>query len=138
MICAVGIDSVAIKRFADWHQRPERELKRVFSEAEIAYCKSNVAKSAERFAARFAAKESFFKAIHGMIKQHKLPLFTVFAHVQLINYANGAPYLDVNWAYFKSVDAVVFAHHFQPNVSITHTKQIATAIVVINIQGDSK
>ena len=54
---ALGIDSVDIERFSDWYTMPDR-YKRIFSDTEIAYCLSVPAKSAERFATRFAASRA--------------------------------------------------------------------------------
>jgi holo-[acyl-carrier protein] synthase len=55
-ICEVGRVQDAIERFG------ERFLKRVFTEAERNYCDSK-RNRAERYAARFAAKEAAMKAI---------------------------------------------------------------------------
>ena len=63
MIVGTGIDIVEVPRVAAAIERfGARFLQRVFTEAEIRYCQSkhNVA---ERFAARFAAKEAGLKAI---------------------------------------------------------------------------
>src|SRR5690348_13675993 len=50
----------SLERFGD------RYAKRVFTDSEIAYCRSaSLGASAERFAARFAAKEAAFKALRG-------------------------------------------------------------------------
>ena len=50
MILGVGIDAVEIARFADWHTKSDKQLRRIFSEEEMAYCLSVPAKTAERFA----------------------------------------------------------------------------------------
>lgn len=63
MVLGIGIDSVDIARFEQWHTYSHKKLLRVFSPAEIAYSLENPTKSAERFAVRFAAKEALFKAL---------------------------------------------------------------------------
>ena len=63
MIVGTGVDIVEVPRLAATLKRfGERFLKRVFTEAEIRYCDSKLNR-AERYAARFAAKEAGLKAI---------------------------------------------------------------------------
>ncbi|HSE48224.1 MAG TPA: holo-ACP synthase, partial [Terriglobales bacterium] len=63
MIVGTGIDITEVDRVARAIARyGERFLRRVFTEAEIRYCESKKNK-AERYAARFAAKEAALKAI---------------------------------------------------------------------------
>jgi holo-[acyl-carrier protein] synthase len=63
MIVGTGIDIVEVARVAAAIERfGRRFLRRVFTEAEIRYCESK-ANRAERYAARFAAKEAALKAI---------------------------------------------------------------------------
>ena len=63
MIVGTGIDIVEVARMASAICRHgKRFLRRVFTEAEIAYCDSKFNR-VERYAARFAAKEAALKAI---------------------------------------------------------------------------
>ena len=63
MIVGTGVDIAEVPRIAASIDRfGERFLKRVFTAAEIRYCEPK-ANKAERFAARFAAKEAALKAI---------------------------------------------------------------------------
>ncbi|HZW61499.1 MAG TPA: 4'-phosphopantetheinyl transferase superfamily protein [Candidatus Babeliales bacterium] len=129
MILSIGIDSLEIDRFSDFACKTHTQLKHLFSEAEIAYCLSNQNKTAERFAVRFAAKEAFYKAIHQLLPEQKLPLFTVCANVEVIAAINGAPQLLINWAYFReyiTLPEMVITH-----ISTTHSKTLATAFVII-------
>ena len=60
----VGIDLVQVSRIAEsLHRFGERFLERVFTPGEIAYAQSAPAQTAERLAARFAAKEAAMKAL---------------------------------------------------------------------------
>ena len=60
----VGIDLVDVSRIAaSIDAFGERFLRRVFTEGEIAYARSAPALTAERLAARFAAKEAAKKAL---------------------------------------------------------------------------
>jgi len=62
MIIGIGIDLVDVRRFESiifrWR---DRFLKRVFTDKEIKYCNTKK-HPAQRFAARFAAKQAFIKA----------------------------------------------------------------------------
>ena len=63
MIVGTGIDIAEVRRIQESMQRfGDRFLRRVFTEAEIRYCDSK-ANRAERYAARFAAKEAAMKAL---------------------------------------------------------------------------
>lgn len=63
MIVGTGIDIVEVRRMAAALDRfGERFVRRIFTAAEIDYCDSK-ANRAERYAARFAAKEAGLKAI---------------------------------------------------------------------------
>jgi holo-[acyl-carrier protein] synthase len=63
MIYGVGIDIVQVSRIERAINRwGARFLERIFTEGEIQYCRDK-ARSASRFALRFAAKEAFSKAL---------------------------------------------------------------------------
>lgn len=63
MIVGTGVDLAEIPRIAEALRRHgERFAKRLFTEQEISYCEK-FKNSAERYAARFAAKEAAFKAL---------------------------------------------------------------------------
>lgn len=128
MILGIGIDSVDIKRFASWSLYSPKILRRIFSEQEIAYCLQNPAKSAERFAVRFAAREAFFKALSTYQPEHNLPFLTVCRLVTIEKNKNNSPHLLVNW------EKMVSLYPIKPVkilVSLTHTSLIATAFVIL-------
>lgn len=63
MIVGTGIDIAEVPRIRQSIERfGDRFLRRVFTDGEIEYCSSK-ANSAERYAARFAAKEAAMKAL---------------------------------------------------------------------------
>jgi holo-[acyl-carrier protein] synthase len=63
MIVGTGIDIAEVPRIRQTIERfGERFLRRTFTEGEIRYCESK-ANRAERYAARFAAKEAAMKAL---------------------------------------------------------------------------
>jgi len=127
MICGIGIDSVEIKRFAHWSTYTHKKLLRLFSEQEITYCLSNPAKSAERFAARFAAREAFFKAYCSMNKTSLLPFLAVCKNVTITHANNGAPNLTVQWKNLLNEQQKEPAIH----LSLTHTTTTATAYIIL-------
>ena len=62
MIIGIGMDIVEIPRIKAAIER-EAFVRRVFTEAEAAYCRSRGVQQAASFAARFAAKEAVAKAL---------------------------------------------------------------------------
>lgn len=61
---SVGIDLVAVRDVADALARHgERYERRLFRDGEIDYCRASPVQAAERYAARFAAKEAAVKAL---------------------------------------------------------------------------
>ncbi len=62
MVKGVGVDIVEIARIQKVLGDNSRFAERVFSPQEIEYCETK-ARKAQHYAARFAAKEAFFKAL---------------------------------------------------------------------------
>ncbi len=61
----VGIDLVPVEEVSRSLERfGRRYVHRLFTPAEAAYCAADPQTAAERFAARFAAKEAVFKVLH--------------------------------------------------------------------------
>ena len=126
MILGLGIDSVEIKRFSGWHRYSVRKLSHLFSAEEITYCLSVSAKSAERFAVRFAAKEALLKALSFTSGSHvgKIQSITKIARACYVTHdPTGTPQLIVDW---KTL--ALPAQHVL--VSLTHTRIMATAAVI--------
>jgi len=63
MIVSIGIDIVEVYRIHETMERTPRFAARVFTKNERAYCDAKGAAAAQSYAARFAAKEAFLKAI---------------------------------------------------------------------------
>ncbi len=123
MIIALGIDSVEIDRFRNWHTFSAKKLSRIFSPAEIHYCLSDQTKSAERFAVRFSAKEALFKAISQAYPQRVSNLLLIARSSEMIK-KKGAPEIIVNWHALKLAP-------LQAIISATHTRQIASASIIL-------
>src|SRR5947207_1102845 len=61
---AVGVDLVSVARMRESMEKfGGKFLRRVFTAREIAYCQQSETGAAERFAARFAAKEAALKVL---------------------------------------------------------------------------
>jgi holo-[acyl-carrier protein] synthase len=121
MIKGIGIDMIEPERLAaSMKKKGFREL--VFSKNEIAYCEKKT-KKFEHYAARFAAKEAFFKAIGtGWGKD------TAFNEIEITNNKDGKPEI-----FFLGKTAATIAE-MKPgkiSVSLSHIKTMASAIVII-------
>ena len=94
MILGIGVDTVEVNRFSEWHTYSKKKLLRIFSDEEIEYCLSNPNKSAERFAARFAAREAFFKALSYAYPSKNVPFLTLCKAI-IIKKINSRPYIII-------------------------------------------
>lgn len=134
MILGVGIDAVTVARFAAWHLKPRRSLRKLFSDTEIDYCLSLSARSAERFAVRFAAREAFFKALQAMqdARDHVygVPFLRVARAVEVMRSTTGVPTCIVNWGRL----GIQVAQQPWVHLSLTHTETVAQAIVILESQ----
>ncbi len=125
MILGIGTDITDIQRFTHWHKKPRRQLLRLFSAEEIDYCQAIPNLSAERFAARFAAKEAFLKA-YGTWQNQQVPLSAACKAVSVTKNKENLPYLLIDWQ--------VFTAPFTPacHLSIAHSKTVAIAHVILS------
>lgn len=114
---SIGIDLVEIERFAHWHTKSQEQLLRLFSRDEINYCLSVPAKSAERFAARFAVKEAFYKALCTLLEHKKSFLF-------VCKQTSFVKKITINWPQLDLPEYNITA-------SLTHTRTTAGAVVII-------
>ncbi|HEX7415557.1 MAG TPA: holo-ACP synthase [Smithellaceae bacterium] len=123
MVYGIGIDLVENGRIekiiGKWGSK---FLQRVFSDEEIQYCGKHV-QSSIHYGARFAAKESFLKALGiGLGRGVK------FKDIEVMHDKNGKPDL-VLWGGAKAQTEkkkITKIH-----LSLTHTKKYATAVVIL-------
>ena len=122
MISGVGIDMIEVKRVAEKIGKESGFRELVFSEKEIAYCESKK-KRFEHYAARFAAKEAFFKALGtGWLED------TRFNEVEVINNNEGKPGIILSGLTLKTINAMGIKKIL---VSLSHIKKTASAVVII-------
>lgn len=125
MVAGIGVDVVEIARFAAWHTFSHAQLRRIFSEKEIAHCLAVPARSAERFAVRFAAREALFKAL-SQAGYPPIPFLKLCAAVQLVHAPSGAPELVIDWNMLG-----LGAQKSPVLLSLSHANTVAIAMVVV-------
>jgi holo-[acyl-carrier protein] synthase len=121
MIIGIGTDLAEVHRIAKSIEKDGFKEK-VFSKAEISYCEAKTHK-AENFAARFAAKEAFFKALGtgwrgGM----------AFNEVEVVNDELGKPTLNIVG---QTAEIIKEKNIKMIHVSLSHIKDLAMATVVL-------
>ncbi len=123
MICGIGIDTVENGRLEKIIEKwGIKFLNKVFSEEEVRYCGKH-AQSSIHYGARFAAKESFLKALGlGLGGGVKL------CDIEVVNNENGKPELKL----CKTAKTQIEKRKITKiHLSLTHTKKYATAIVLL-------
>jgi holo-[acyl-carrier protein] synthase len=123
MIVGTGVDIAEVARIQHAVDRfGERFLRRVFTPEEVRYCTSK-ANSAERLAARFAAKEAGMKAI-GTGLRHGV----TWQDFEVVRLASGRPTLRFHGK------AAEIAHRLgckSAHLSLSHTREQAIAFVIL-------
>ncbi len=121
MIFGIGTDITKVIRFKKWVENPEI-IERFFNPAEI-ITKGKLNALCEHYAARFAAKEAFSKAIGTGITGFKL------CDVYIVNDKNGKPELKVENSARKVLQNL--CGECKIHVSLSHEKEFAIAYVII-------
>lgn len=117
MQISCGTDIIEIERIKESIEKfGDKFLNTIYTEKEIEYCESHKGNKYQHYAARFAAKEAFYKAVSGILSEEML----TWKNFEVINNANGKPKIEVNNEKIKSID-----------ISISHCKEYATAMVVV-------
>ncbi len=123
MIISTGIDIVEVYRIRETLERTPRFAGRVFTDAERAYCDSKGVAAAQSYAARFAAKEAFLKALktgwRGKIS---------WVDVEVVSNSDGVPALRITGEAKRLLDALgADAVH----IALSHTAVHAIAQVTL-------
>ena len=122
MIDGLGIDMVDVDRIAGKISKEAGFRELVFSPGEIAYCETKANKF-EHYAARFAAKEAFFKALGTGWADG-----TAFSEVEITNNTSGQPDLNLLG---RTRDRLAPLKINKILVSLSHIKTMASAVVII-------
>lgn len=124
MILGVGTDIIEVERIRKNIENGSHFKEKVFSKNEIDYCEKKSNK-AESYAARFAAKEAFFKALgtgwrNGMS----------FKEVEIMNNELGKPQINL---YGKAKEIAEKQNISNIHVSVSHIKEIASSVVILEV-----
>ena len=123
MICGIGIDLVENGRLEKIIEKwGIKFLNRVFSAGEIQYCGKHI-QSSTHYGARFAAKESFLKAL-GI----GLGMGVKLSDIEVVHDKNGKPALALCGGAKVQIEKRKIT---KIHLSLTHTKKYATAIVLL-------
>lgn len=122
MIFGIGTDLIEVARVADKLEKKTGFKELVFSPAEIIYCEARACKY-EHYAARFAAKEAFLKAIGSGWRKG-----TAFNEIEICNDAEGKPELKFTGNTATTLADMKLGRIF---VSLSHLKTMACAMVII-------
>jgi holo-[acyl-carrier protein] synthase len=122
MITGIGTDIIEVARVAEKIGKEQGFRELVFSSAEIAYCEKATNKF-QHYAARFAAKEAFFKALGTGWADS-----AAFNEVEIIHDKKGKPFIKLTGA-----TAIVLQEYTigTISVSLSHVKEMAIAVVII-------
>lgn len=121
MICGLGVDMTTVERFIKWVEKPEM-IDRFFNKEEKT-SNPNIVFQKEHYAARFAAKEAFGKALGTGITGFNL------CDVYIKSEPNGKPVLMVQGSAQKMLKQIYgdcILH-----VSLSHERNNAIAVVII-------
>jgi holo-[acyl-carrier protein] synthase len=123
MILSIGIDIVEVYRMRETMERTPRFTKRVFTPIEQTYCNAKGVAAAQSYAARFAAKEAFLKALktgwRGKI---------TWQDIETVSDEEGVPTLNISGEAKRMLDALGAD---QIHLSLSHTSDHAIAQVIL-------
>jgi holo-[acyl-carrier protein] synthase len=123
MIISIGVDIIEVYRIRETIERTPRFVERVFTEDERRYCDAKGAAAAQSYAARFAAKEAFMKALRtgwsGKITWHEIEVCSDASRVPSLRITGEARNLLTE----LGADRV--------HLSISHTTEHAIAQVLL-------
>jgi len=125
MIVGTGIDIVEVARLARLRDRfGERALRRIFTEAELTYCLGlALPASAASLAARFAAKEAFYKALGTGVGAGG-----AWNEAEVVRCENGRPTMRLHGTAAENAARLGVR---QIHLSLSHTATHAVASVIL-------
>ena len=125
LIFGIGIDIIEVARMEKQISDGGSSFqKRIFTENEITYCEQKRNK-AQHYAARFSAKEAFFKAI-GTGWRNGL----TWKEIEVLNDDLGKPNIFLHG---KTKQFIEDNHIKNIHLSLSHLKETAVAVVILEI-----
>ncbi len=123
MIFGIGIDVIEVERIAKELSKADNRFRdRIFTKNEIEYCEPKITK-AQNYAARFAVKEAFFKAIGtGWCRGF------AWTEVEVAKDEVGRPYIITHGKVKEFLEQEQITN---VQMSLSHVKETATAIVIL-------
>ncbi len=123
MIFGIGTDIIEVPRMEKHLEKNDALVQKLYTKAEQEYCGKGKVTKYQCFAARFAAKEAFFKALgtgyrYGM----------AFHEIEVLNDELGKPYIIIHG---KVKEFFAKNNIVSTNVSLSHVKEMAVAFVVL-------
>ncbi|MDP8201035.1 MAG: holo-ACP synthase [Candidatus Tenebribacter burtonii] len=122
MIFGIGIDNIEVVRIKKQIDDSIKFKEKIFTAKEIKYCESKK-NYAESYAVRFAAKEAFLKAI-GTGWSNGIQ----FKDIEILNDKKGKPVVCLHG---KAKQIKLDKELGNIQVSLSHLKEIATAIIIV-------
>lgn len=122
MVKGTGVDIIDIPRIKKMVSEDNRFLEKVFTQTEISYCEGKFRKEIH-YAARFAAKEAFFKAIGTGWRDGMK-----WTDICVENDELGKPEIKLEGKTRENFEKNSTKHI---HLSLSHTKEYAVAFVVV-------
>jgi len=123
VIISIGTDIIEVYRIRETISRTPRFVERVYTRRERDYCESKGAAAAQSYAARFAAKEAFLKALktgwRGKITWHD---------IEIVSGESGVPSLKIQG---EAQNILENLGANQIHLSLSHTTEHAVAQVIL-------
>jgi len=128
VILGLGMDLCEIDRIQRLLENDrDRFVRRIYTQGEAAYCAAR-RKPPAHFAARFAAKEAFLKALG---KGWRLG----WTQVEVVRGSSGKPDLFLTG---KAAEAAARRGVRRIHLALTHTRETAAAVVVLEGESDGE
>ena len=123
MIFGIGTDIIEVKRIKKRLEDNDALRQKLYTKSEQDYCESANVVRYQSYAARFAAKEAFFKALgtgyrYGM----------AFHEIEILNDKLGKPYIKPHGKVKEYLGNNKIKHI---HLTISHVKKMANAFVVL-------
>jgi len=122
VIKGIGVDIVEVYRIREALERTGGFEQKVFTAAESDYCRSKGVKAIESFAARYAAKEAFFKAL-GTGWRGEL----AWTEIEVVSDELGAPRVNTTGESSRLISEKEITNI---HLSLSHTGDNAIAMVI--------